>query len=269
MNKILALSLLSVAWAAPAPHEISVSCRCQPHEPCWPSQEQWSGLNKSLNHNLVAVKPAAAVCSPQDFDAGACRNATEYWADSLWRVNQPGAVQYENWEAWPERHQSCHIQTAANKTCSQGRISLYSAQVHSASDVQRAVRFANSHNLRLVVKNTGHDFLGRSTAPFSLQIATRAMKNITIENDFLPMGAPREKREGPAAHIAAGVELPELYAAVARYNRTVMAGSAHTVGAAGGYIQGGGHSPIGAWKGLGSDNALEFEVVTANVSWPL
>ncbi|KAJ5167687.1 uncharacterized protein N7482_003281 [Penicillium canariense] len=38
----------------------------------------------------------------------------------------------------------------------------------------------------------------------------------------------------------------------------------HTVGAAGGYIQGGGHSPFGHWKGLASDNALEFEIVTAN-----
>lgn len=85
-------------------------------------------------------------------------------------------------------------------------------------------------------------------------------------DDFVPNGAPENKSEGPAVHLAAGVQLPELYAAVARQNRTVVVGSSHSVGAAGGYIQGGGHSPFGAWKGLASDNALEFELVVANVS---
>lgn len=87
-----------------------------------------------------------------------------------------------------------------------------------------------------------------------------------VVDNFIPKGAPKHKSEGPAVTLASGVQLPGLYAAVAKYNRTVIAGSAHTVGAAGGYIQGGGHSPFGHWKGLASDNALEFEVVTADVS---
>ncbi|KAJ5721823.1 uncharacterized protein N7483_009757 [Penicillium malachiteum] len=144
------------------------------------------------------------------------------------------------------------------------RISLYSAKVQNASDIQHVVRFASAHDLRLVIKNTGHDFLGRSTAPESLQILTHSMKQIELLDDFLPKGAPKNMSEGPAVHLAAGVQLPELYAAVGCHNRTVIAGSCHSVGAAGGYIQGGGHSPFGAWKGLASDNALEFEVVTAD-----
>jgi FAD/FMN-containing dehydrogenase len=90
------------------------------------------------------------------------------------------------------------------------------------------------------------------------------MKDIKIVDDFVPKGS--SKSEGPAITIGAGVQLPEMYQAVAKRNRTVIAGSAHTVGAAGGYIQGGGHSPFGHWKGLASDNALEFQVVTADVS---
>lgn len=65
--------------------------------------------------------------------------------------------------------------------------------------------------------------------------------------------------------VEAGVSLKELYAAAGARNRTLVAGSSYTVGAAGGFIQGGGHSPIGTWKGMASDNALEFQVVTANV----
>lgn len=85
-------------------------------------------------------------------------------------------------------------------------------------------------------------------------------------DDFIPNGAPRNKNEGAADHLAAGVQLPELYAAVGRHNRTLTVGSSHSVGAAGGYIQGGGHSPFGAWKGLASDKALKSELVIANVS---
>lgn len=37
----------------------------------------------------------------------------------------------------------------------------YIYEVKSVSSVQRAVRFAAKHNIRLSIINTGHDFLGR------------------------------------------------------------------------------------------------------------
>lgn len=257
----LLLSLLATAAiGAPQPDR----CRCRPSDTCWPSAKEWSALNNTIHGNLVAVRPVASACHQAEYNADACKVATDLWTNSVWRSSQPGASQWENWEAWPERNQSCFIESPQDTPCQQGRISLYSAKVQSASDIQHAVRFAGSHNLRLVIKNTGHDFLGRSTAPESLQILTHGMKDIKIVDDFVPKGC--SKSEGPAITIGAGVQLPEMYQAVALHNRTVIGGSAHTVGAAGGYIQGGGHSPFGHWGGLGSDNALEFEVVTADVS---
>lgn len=258
----LVVALSAVAFGSSK----DIYCRCRPHESCWPSVEQWYALNKTINGHLVAVRPAASVCRGDGFDTESCKTATALWTDSVWRSSQPGAMQWQNWEAWPEHHQTCYIESPRNTACDQGRISLYSARVQTASHIQSSVRFAKTHNLRLVIKNTGHDFLGRSTAPESLQIMTHDMKNIHLAEHFLPRGAPKSKHEGPAVTIEAGVQLPEMYAAVARHNRTVLGGSAHTVGAAGGYIQGGGHSPFGAWKGLASDHALEFEVVTATVS---
>ncbi|KAJ5104156.1 hypothetical protein N7532_004685 [Penicillium argentinense] len=259
--KYLYLSLLS-AGAIAAPQ--AGHCRCRPHDACWPSHQQWSALNDTIEGNLVAVRPLASVCHAADYNAQACNTTTELWTNSFWRSSQPGAGQWQNWEAWPEHHESCYIESPRNSRCGQGRISLYSAKVRTASHVQKAVQFASAHNLRLAIKNTGHCFLGRSLAPESLQILTHEMKDIQVVDDFVPKGAPKGKGAGPAVTIAAGVQLSELYNAVAARNRTVIAGSSHTVGAAGGYIQGGGHSPFGAWKGLASDNALEFEVVTAN-----
>ncbi|KAL1851550.1 hypothetical protein Plec18167_002752 [Paecilomyces lecythidis] len=242
------------------------NCRCRPHDPCWPSQQEWAILNNTVQGNLVAVRPAASVCHEYEYNAQECKTVKRLWSNSVWRSAEPGAVQWQNWEAWPEHHQSCYIESSQNTTCGQGRISLYSVKAQTVAQVQRAVRFANEHDLRVVIKNTGHDFLGRSSAPESLQIMTHSMQNIQVVDDFVPEGAPGNRGEGSAVTMEAGMQLPKLYRTVALHNRTVVAGSSHTVGAVGGYIQGGGHSPFGAWGGLASDNALEFEVVTANGS---
>ncbi|KAF9895014.1 hypothetical protein FE257_004638 [Aspergillus nanangensis] len=233
-----------------------------PHQSCWPSPQDWKALNQSIDGNLVAVRPIASVCHG-DANNAACKTVTEHWTNSTWRAMQPGGVLWENWEAWPERNQSCYIEDIPTGPCEQGRISLFSAGVQSASHIQQAVRFARDKNLRLAIKNSGHDYLGRSVAPESLQILTNSMRDIKLTDNFTPTGAPPNKNEGPAVTIAAGVSLQELYAAVGAKNRTVVAGAAHTVGAAGGYIQGGGHSFLGPWKGMAADNAIEFTVVTA------
>jgi FAD/FMN-containing dehydrogenase len=242
------------------------SCRCRPHEACWPSNQEWSNFNKTIQGNLITVRPIAAVCHEPEFDEAACKTIKEDWTDSLWRAAQPGAVQWENWEAWPEHNQSCYIESAQNTRCGQGRISLYSAKVQTSSQIQKAVVFAQTHNLRLVIRNSGHDYIGRSTAPESLQIFTHGMNDITFVDDFVPAGAPEGKVEGFAVTMAAGVHLSELYETAGANSRTVQGGASHTVGAAGGFIQAGGHSPFGARGGLASDNALEFQVVTADVS---
>lgn len=44
----------------------------------------------------------------------------------------------------------------------------------------------------------------------------------------------------------------------------VLSGECPTVGLAGGYLQGGGHSPLSTWYGLAADNLLQYEVVTAD-----
>lgn len=69
-----------------------------------------------------------------------------------------------------------------------------------------------------------------------------------------------------AATLGAGVQLHEMYAYLGSKGAMVVGGSANTVGVSGGYIQGGGHSVLGWLHGMASDNAIEFQVVTADVS---
>jgi hypothetical protein len=46
----------------------------------------------------------------------------------------------------------------------------YFIDVRTASDVAAGLAFAQKHSVPVVVKNTGHDYKGRSSAPNSLMI---------------------------------------------------------------------------------------------------
>ncbi|KAJ6091170.1 hypothetical protein N7467_003139 [Penicillium canescens] len=76
-----------------------------------------------------------------------------------------------------------------------------------------------------------------------LSVARRL--RIPSSDEFTPTGAP--KTEGTTVTIGVGVNLIELYTAVGKKGRTVVAGTSHT-------------------KGISADNALGFNVVTASVS---
>lgn len=68
---------------------------------------------------------------------------------------------------------------------------------------------------------------------------------------------------GPAFKIAAGVMGYQILHAASAKGLVVVTGECPTVGLAGGYSQGGGHSALSTAFGLGADQALEYEVVTA------
>lgn len=57
----------------------------------------------------------------------------------------------------------------------------------------------------------------------------------------------------------------EIYTKAAAYNMTIVGSADPNVGL-GGYLTGGGHSPIGTKYGLGVDNVLELSVVTPDGS---
>lgn len=151
--------------------------------------------------------------------------------------------------------------------CNQGRIPLYSAMVNSTKHVQEAVMFAKQHDLRLIIRNTGHDLAGRSSSPNALQIHTHRLQGIYFHENFRLHGF--DNSLGPAVSVEAGVMMGDLYARSAENGYIVVGGDCPTVGVAGGFLQGGGVSDfLSLHHGLAVDNALEFEVVTASVSPP-
>ena len=66
---------------------------------------------------------------------------------------------------------------------------------------------------------------------------------------------------GPAFKLFAGVQVEPAYATAHERGLTLVGGDCATVGVAGGYTQGGGHSALTSKFGMGADQTLEFQVV--------
>jgi FAD/FMN-containing dehydrogenase len=154
-------------------------------------------------------------------------------------------------------NQSCDPFTAKSVPCTLGNYVRYAVDVKTSSDVVAAVQFAAQHNIRFVIRNTGHDYLGRSTGAGALSVWTHHLKDISFQN------WNDANYKGPAVTVGAGVQGFEIMAAARDRGLVVVGGECPTVGIAGGYTQGGGHSALSTNFGLAADNALQFTVVTA------
>lgn len=73
--------------------------------------------------------------------------------------------------------------------------------------------------------------------------------------------------EGQAARVGAALEQWEVYKYMGENNITLLAPGSPTVGAYGGFMQGGGFSYVTSKYGLMADQILALEVVLANGSF--
>jgi FAD/FMN-containing dehydrogenase len=195
------------------------------------------------------------VCNSNPPNINACIIATAQWTNASWRGDQAGAMQNENWE-----NSSCSI-SLNSSTCNQGSVPVLGVNATLPEHVQATLQLVNIYNLRLVMKTTGHDYMGRSTAAGSLLLWLHYMKNMTLIGNFsLCTGESISN----VIRLGAGVQWGEVYSWLAPYNLTAIGGASGTVGSTGGYLQGGGHGPLTRWKGLAVDQVIEFDVVMAD-----
>ncbi|KAA8567448.1 hypothetical protein EYC84_010461 [Monilinia fructicola] len=241
-------ALLSLAFSAD-PGDKSISrysrgCKCGPTDGCWPSQASWKSLNASISGRLIETAPAAIVCYPgpqQNLEA--CSTVLRELSDEELVANDPIALDFPINNACPP------VDFSAGDVpgnCSIGNAPRYVVNATKPEDVAMGVDFARKNNIRLVIRNTGHDLLGRSTGYGSLEVWIRYL------------------RQGSAFRIAGGYVWEDVYAEAMKRNVIVVGGGDPTVGCLGGWAQGGGHSPASRDYGLGADQILEAEVVLAN-----
>ncbi|KAF7329138.1 FAD-binding domain protein [Mycena kentingensis (nom. inval.)] len=256
LHSLLLFDALRLAEAHYAAH------KCTFGDPCWPSANTWAKFNASIGGHLIAPLPPAAACHTQFFDAAACDDAKANWFDAKWRSAQPGGYQDLLWENGVEQ---CFIDADKTAPCQQGLVPVLATAAESIADIQASVRFAARHNLLLIIKNTGHDFLGRSSGKGSFSIWTHNLKGIEFTDTFTPAGCSVNATSGqPGVTVQAGEHWIDVYKAADEHGVVVVGGGARDVGAAGGWVLGGGHGVLGHLYGMGVDNVLQFTVVTAD-----
>ncbi|KTD14397.1 FAD-dependent oxidoreductase [Legionella israelensis] len=221
-------------------------CRCQPQDSCWPKAKEWATLEKQLTGQLIKPVSAITPCK-KDKNSEACKNALKHIYNPFFLSSNPGNAQSQGWlNAWIYQN------------------SNYAVEAVNTKDIVEAVNFARQHRLRIVIKGTGHDYLGRSNARDSLLIWTHKMNQVQFDPAFVPKGCTI-KSAVPALRISAGTQWLQAYdEATNKHGRYVQGGGCTTVGAAGGFTQGGGFGSFSKRYGTGAAGVLQAEVVTAD-----
>jgi FAD/FMN-containing dehydrogenase len=121
------------------------------------------------------------------------------------------------------------------------------AAVASADDVSRVIEFAIRHELPVCLRAGGHSYLGASTGR-GLVVDMRPMNAVNVRSGSVACGS--------------GVQLIDVYAALAARGAGIPAGSCPSVGLTG-LLLGGGVGVVARRYGLTCDQLLSADVVTA------
>ncbi|KAI1505828.1 hypothetical protein F5X99DRAFT_415863 [Biscogniauxia marginata] len=266
------LPLLAVAVASPsAPvprtwNGIAYDCKCYIDDECWPRNDAWVELNSTVDGNLLVNVPLGASChntfdGPMGeittYDAAECADVTTLFSSEAWTVDQPAA---ELWTYFT--NDTCRPTADSTEPCTLGYYGIYVIVAQSRDHVKAGIDFARENNLRLIIRNTGHDFIGRSTGWGALVINTHSFQDVVFSTEYDGPG----NYTGGSVTIGAGVQGRALLTQANAQEPPVLVltGECPTVGIAGGLVQGGGHGPLTPLYGLVADNALSFDVITAD-----
>ena len=220
--------------------------RVRPSDAAWPNAARWQTLNDAVGGNLLDVKALFAPCEA-DVKNAACGDVIKNMRNPFYLGDQVGGTQVSGWwNAW--------VPAA----------SAYAVKARHAGDVAAAVNFARDNNLRLVVKGTGHSYLGTSNAPDSLLVWTHFMRDIELHDSFVGQGCEGKVAPVPAVTTGAGNAWIDLYNAVTtNAGRYVQGGGCTDVGVAG-LVQSGGFGSFSKNFGTAASGLLEAEIVTAD-----
>jgi len=131
-------------------------CKSAPGTPGWPSLAEWQQFNESLSYQLLKPLPPAAPCHANEpnFNNLTCAYIEAQWATGAFHADDPISTDSNNFN-----NDSCLPDPTA--PCSGEGYPIYVVNATNAEQVKLGVDFAREHNIRLVVKGTGHDYLGR------------------------------------------------------------------------------------------------------------
>ncbi|KAL4994624.1 hypothetical protein BDV10DRAFT_188824 [Aspergillus recurvatus] len=257
----LLLLLLTISILRPT-SALWQRCRCAPAHSCW-ERIDWSALNATVSGKLIRNSPPAVSCYPgPEYNKDDCAHVGSQWSNTTFQSEQPIGYCYPI-----DNHCPVTNLTWRGK-CSLGSSPVYTINATEPEELAAGISFARANNVRLVIRNTGHDLLGKSAGYGSLQIWMRYLrKGILFQPTFKPSTpCARCDWTGAAFTVSGGYVWDEVYKEAFARDLIVVGGGDPTVSVIGGYIQGGGHSPATHDFGLASDQVLEAQVILADGS---
>ena len=194
-------------------------CKVYPGDANWPSDEEWMKLNQATGNRLfIKPQPQASVCYPGPFyNAAKCAEITPIWSSSYTHMDDPIEMMSpvaQGMTCMPPNVFDSH-------NCTRGGFPMYVINATEPKHVQLGVDFARKTGVRLVIKNTGHDFLGKSGGKDALSIWTHHFKEIEYIEQFVDK---KLGYSGPAFKASVGVQAFEIYKAAHDKGRTVVGG---------------------------------------------
>ncbi|KAF8187168.1 FAD-binding domain-containing protein [Pholiota molesta] len=238
--------------------------------------DDWLSLNDTLGGRLRRGVPFAQPCflsvlpdGSSTNDLARCAEIQEKNEDHLFRSENFGSYELPQWETCEATGDQClldwtnPLNTAAfspPRQCKQGSVPSYYIEVKDQNDVRVAYTFTQRTKIPLVIKNSGHDYFGRSAGPGTLALWTRKLDKLVLDRHFVPEGCSFDATT--ALTVGAGQHFRAIYDFAKDNNITFVAGADPSVGASGGWVMGGGHGALSPALGLGVDRVLQFKIVT-------
>lgn len=252
-----------VHWLVPGATALTFDC--QPGQSCWPTNAEWEAFNGTLSGRLQATVMMSSPCFPSspNYNSDTCLLVKENWFNGTFREQFYGSTQNALWESCGTANCYPGIYPPQGETCSLGRLSALHVDVETISDIVATLEFVKTYGIRLTIHNTGHDLLGRSEAANTLALRTHNLKSMTYVPSFTADNCSAANGQDIGI-IGAGVTAEEALKFFSSNGQMITMGGCESVGVAGGFGQGGGHGPLGPTYGLMVDQAVEFDVVTAD-----
>ncbi|KZP02071.1 FAD-binding domain-containing protein [Athelia psychrophila] len=221
-----------------------------------------AAFNVSIGGKLYSEVPIGAPCytTSSSYSQAACDEVTSNYQKAQWRTDSFSSYNAINWETCGIANKCLAPPMNRSAICSQGSVPRYSVHATTSSDIQKYVQFAAKFNLRIVVKNTGHDYQGRSSSWDGFALWTHGIRGITRNQHFMPACCTATPQD--SITVASGEQCETVYQFADDAGFLIVGGNCETVGAGGGWLLGGGHSILSPSYGLGVDNLLQAEIVT-------
>ncbi|KAH8688629.1 hypothetical protein BGW36DRAFT_442961 [Talaromyces proteolyticus] len=193
----------------------------------------------TIEGRLIVTVPIVSYCHNDAFvpyDEQKCAHLKSIWGFLKMHYESSSLIM-----ALYFANQSCDPFLARDAPCRIRTHVQYTVNATNFFDIQKTIMFSKEHNIRLVIRNTGHDYLRKSTGPGTLGIWTHHFKDIEVIN------YSSRYYMGKAIKIGAGVQMFKI-------NKIMHA---HNLGD---------YEQLASIFGLAADQILEFEILTASQS---